>query len=340
MSKSVYLSPSTQEGNIGAAGYGTEEKRMNQVCDVTQKILEAHGLKTYRNKPEMTLKQLVADSNSKNPDIHLAIHSNAGGSSNAGRARGAEIYCYRFGGEGEKLARAIYNRLSPITPSSDRGVKESHSHFGLGKPLYETAYTSAPAALVEIAFHDNADDSKWIMANISVIGTTLARGVLDYFGIGYIEEKPQEPKPEVKGINVGTIVEIRQEALRYYPEGAKIPDWVKSDYLHKVTQTLSNGKPVIKNGKQCVLLGIKIRKTDKKELTGINTWVALDNLAEMTDLPSGQVFKTHTVLKGDTLWDISKKYLGSGFRYPEIMSLNKLQNTLLGAGQNLKLPKK
>lgn len=32
---------------------------------------------------------------------------------------------------------------------------------------------------------------------------------------------------------------------------------------------------------------------------------------------------THTVVKGDTLWDISKKYLGNATRWPEIYNLNK-----------------
>ncbi len=150
----------------------------------------------------MTLKEIVADSNNRKPDIHFAIHSNAGGQSAAGKARGSEVYCYRFGGEGDKLAKAIYARLAPITPSSDRGVKESHSHFGPGKPLYETAYTTAPAALVEIAFHDNAEDAKWIISNIRMIGIELARGILDYFGIVYVPPKQKYYRVQVGAFTV------------------------------------------------------------------------------------------------------------------------------------------
>jgi N-acetylmuramoyl-L-alanine amidase len=278
MSKSVYLSPSTQEGNIGVAGYGTEEQRMNQVCDITQRVLKAHGLVTYRNKPEMTLKELVADSNAKKPDIHLAIHSNAAGSANAGRARGAEVYCYRFGGEGERLARAVYQRLSAITPTADRGVKESHSHFGPGKPLYETAYTVAPAALVEVAFHDNPDDARWIMENIALIGTELARGVLDFFGMAYLEEQPQAVEQPGTGIAVGTVVEFLKEAIVYYPNGPTIPGWVKEDFRHVVTSDLYKGMPVLKGGKRCVLLGKKILRATNAESAGINTWAAQENL--------------------------------------------------------------
>lgn len=181
MTKSVYLSPSTQEKNIGVGNYGTEEMRMNQVADVTERLLKQHGLKVYRNKPEMTLAQVVDDSNSRKPDIHFAIHSNAG----SGNNRGCEIYCHRFGGKGEKLARNVYSEIEPITPSSDKGVKEGCNHFGQGKPLYELAKTVSPAALIEIAFHDNKDDAEWIIYNIEEIGTAIAKGILKYFDIEF-----------------------------------------------------------------------------------------------------------------------------------------------------------
>lgn len=187
MSKSVYLSPSTQESNMGTGDYGTEEGRMNQVADVTERVLKEHGITVYRNKPEMTLSQVVADSNSRKPDIHFAIHSNAGG------GRGCEVYCHKFGGNGEKLAKAVYSELSPLTPTGDRGVHEGYNFYGPGKHMYELAYTNSPAALVETAFHDNQSDAQWIINNLEDIGIALAKGVLDYFGIQYV---PTTQKPE------------------------------------------------------------------------------------------------------------------------------------------------
>lgn len=46
------------------------------------------------------------------------------------------------------------------------------------------------------------------------------------------------------------------------------------------------------------------------------------------------------VKKGDTLWGISRKYLGAGKRYKEIMKLNKLKNTIIYVDQRLKVPTK
>ncbi len=221
MSKSVYLSPSTQEKNIGVRNYGTEEKMMNKVADVTERVLKGHGLTVHRNKPEMLLAQVVTDSNNKKPDIHFAIHSNASN----GKARGCEVYCHKFGGEGEKLARAIYAELSPLTPTSDRGVMEGYNFYGSGKHMYELAKTIAPAALIEIAFHDNAEDAEWITYNIEEIGLALAKGVLKYFGIEYISESFQ----------IGQAVKLMKEKgiisdTDYWVNNAKAGKTVKGEY--------------------------------------------------------------------------------------------------------------
>jgi N-acetylmuramoyl-L-alanine amidase len=50
--------------------------------------------------------------------------------------------------------------------------------------------------------------------------------------------------------------------------------------------------------------------------------------------------KTYIVQKGDSLWGIARKQLGSGARYPEIISLNNLSSTTIYPGQVLKIPPK
>ena len=50
--------------------------------------------------------------------------------------------------------------------------------------------------------------------------------------------------------------------------------------------------------------------------------------------------QVHTVVKGDTLWGIAKQYLGSGFRYTEIVKLNGLKTSVIYSGQKLKIPQK
>lgn len=51
-------------------------------------------------------------------------------------------------------------------------------------------------------------------------------------------------------------------------------------------------------------------------------------------------YRTHKVVKGDTLYKIAQNYLGDGQRYKEIVSLNKLKSTVIDIGQVLKIPNK
>ena len=69
----VYLSPSLQEWNLGYGNYGTEEERMNQIADIVAYELQRHGLSVARNRPEMSLAEVVAESNSLNPRVHVAV---------------------------------------------------------------------------------------------------------------------------------------------------------------------------------------------------------------------------------------------------------------------------
>ena len=54
--------------------------------------------------------------------------------------------------------------------------------------------------------------------------------------------------------------------------------------------------------------------------------------------PAEETYRVHTVVKGDTLWDIAKKHLGDGSRYPEIKTLNSLDSNVIYSGWKLKIP--
>ena len=168
----VFISPSSQHDNVGVGNYGTEEVRMNQVADRVEKELKRVGIVTLRNNPSMDITQMVAASNNFGADVHLAIHSNAGG------ATGAEAYYYTGSTAGKKLAQAVYDNIAPMTPTGDRGVKATTE-------LYEVWATNGIATLVEIAFHDNAADAAFIINNIQELGIAIAKGVCSYLGINF-----------------------------------------------------------------------------------------------------------------------------------------------------------
>lgn len=61
-------------------------------------------------------------------------------------------------------------------------------------------------------------------------------------------------------------------------------------------------------------------------------------LVTMENKPEQENTVTHTVKQGDTLWGISRKYLGRGNLYPEIMEANGLKSTVIRPGMALNIP--
>lgn len=182
----VYLSPSSQHFNTGYGNYGVEERRMNLIADVVEYELQRLGITTTRNSPDQTLTELVADSNANSPKIHVAIQSQ---SSNA-LSRGAEIFYYREGSNGQRLASDIYSFLSEITPTEDIGLSDGSQVYG-GLGYYELRRTRAPAVIVMVGFHDNPLDADFIIENTYEIGVAIAKGIAEYLGVPYTDDTPQ-----------------------------------------------------------------------------------------------------------------------------------------------------
>ena len=51
-----------------------------------------------------------------------------------------------------------------------------------------------------------------------------------------------------------------------------------------------------------------------------------------------EIHRIHTVVRGDTLYEIAKAYLGNGSRYKEIKTLNGLTSNTIYVGMKLKIP--
>ena len=177
---SVFLSPSLQEWNPYING-GSEEYFMNLIADAVEPYLTASGIGFGRNSPNQTLSQAIAESNSGNYDLHLAIHSNAAGSANSGKVRGTDVYYYPTSAKGKRAAEIIAENYRNIYPLPDR-VKTVAS-----SGLAELKRTKAPAVLIETAYHDNLADAEWIQENIGAIGRNLAQSIAAFLNVPFKE---------------------------------------------------------------------------------------------------------------------------------------------------------
>lgn len=177
----LYLSPSTQENNYFVNG-GTEEYYMNLLADYMVPYLNASGIRYVRNTPSMTAVSSIAASNAGNYDLHLALHSNAAPEGRYGTARGSIAFYYPGSSEGRRAAQLIADGLKAIYPIPNLVRAESTTSIG------EVRRVRAPSVLLELAFHDNAEDANWIKQNLPAIARNLVISLTEYFDIPFFEQ--------------------------------------------------------------------------------------------------------------------------------------------------------
>ena len=176
----VYLSPSLQEFNPYLTG-GNEEQYMNLIVDAMIQYLEASGIDYTRNRPDMTLSEVINESNSDDYDLHLAIHSNAGPESFSGRLRGTDVYYWYNSELGEYFADIVAENFKDIYPNPEdvRAVPT--------QTLRELRRTFAPSVLIEVAYHDNPEDERFIKNNIDEIARNLVLSITEYFNVPFVD---------------------------------------------------------------------------------------------------------------------------------------------------------
>lgn len=164
----IYVSPSSQSANIGVGTYGKESDRMQALSDLLVPLLEDAGHTVYGGNNSLTLSERIAASNNADVDLHVALHSNAGGGS------GPETWYYTSSTNGQSLAQKILTKLKAISgAATGRTIKSSTS-------LIELSQTSAVATIVEVAFHDNQTDVNWMLAHWSDIAQAICNGIEEY----------------------------------------------------------------------------------------------------------------------------------------------------------------
>lgn len=174
----VYLSPSTQDYNPYIIG-GSEKYYMNLLADAMEPYLSSSGISYDRNDPNGNAAAAVARGNRGNYRLYLALHSNAAPEIYEGMLRGPDVYYYPTSAQGKRAAEIIANGLREIYPEPELVNTRTST------TLLELKRSKAPAVYLELAYHDNEQDARWIADNIDAIAENLVISIADFLGVPY-----------------------------------------------------------------------------------------------------------------------------------------------------------
>ena len=166
----LYIDPSHQHENQGVAGYGTEADNAFVIAKRVYEILQGSGLykAVHLGGFGLTLAQAIAEANSLGATLILDIHSDAGGSRGCTGLYKSAI--------GKEFIQCVYNKVSALTPSSDRGVSQ-RTDLGI------LNQTKGVAGLIEMFFHDSPEDVAFFESHKEDFAVAIAQGICDYFKV-------------------------------------------------------------------------------------------------------------------------------------------------------------
>ena len=236
-------------------------------------------------------------------------------SSAANDQRAITIECASDNSEPYAFKDVVYQRLIELcTDICKRNGKTKLLWLGdKTKTLNYTPKSDEMVLTVHRWFANKSCPGNWMYARMG----DLASKVTTALGS---EVKPVEPTKPTGTVKAGDLVTITGST---YYGGKAIPSWVKK--LRWYVVEVSGDRAVInkdESGKYAIMSPVKA-----SALAVAGTRPAED-------------YRIHTVVHGDTLWGIAKKYLGNGSRYKEIVSLNGLKSNVIYSGMKLKIPNK
>ena len=236
-------------------------------------------------------------------------------SSNANDQRAVTIECASDNTEPYAFKNVVYQRLIELcTDICKRNGKTKLLWLGdKAKTLNYTPKSDEMVLTVHRWFANKSCPGNWMYARMG----DLASKVTAVLGG---DVKPADPVKPTGTLHVGDLVTITGST---YYNGKAIPSWVKK--LRWYVVEVSGDRAVINK--------------DESGRYAIMSPVKTSALAVAGTKPAKD-YRIHTVVHGDTLWAIAKKYLGNGSRYKEIVSLNGLKSNVIYSGMKLKIPNK
>ena len=156
---------------------------------------------------------------------HLDIHTDAGG------GRGASAFFLSEAGKG--FITQVYKEISNLTPWGDGSVSYRDN-------LYVLKHTDAVAGLVEVSFHDDKEQAKWIHLNIDNIAKAIVRGLVSTTGLVKVENtEPTTVDPAYKNCVDLVSAKIGLASPEYWTKlkpGEKVP----AEYCMRIIEKMAN----------------------------------------------------------------------------------------------------
>ena len=252
----IYLSPSDQNDNKYAYGDYTEAQICRKIAESAKKHIDRQpNMSAKLAGKNLSIAERVAESNEWDADVHMPIHTNAGGGD------GTLVLCWK-GNRKNKYVVAIYKSVSNLTPTKDDGIRENTS-------LYEIKKSAGVCVYLEAEFHDNSTYAKWIVNHIDDIGEAIAKGLCTAAGVKYVAQSSSSSSTS----SAKKLYRVQVGAYKHINNAEKIGADLKKDgysvYIYPA------------NGQYKVQCGAYTSKknadtlADKLEKDGYNTYVYL-----------------------------------------------------------------
>lgn len=185
----IYLSPENRANPY--TGVNTNEsEQMYRVAELAKPMLEEMGYDVFIADVNTSIKgdaefNRQTEAGQMGADVYVALHSDAiGGNKNSdGRYQGTKIF-YNGNNKGAlELSQFIYDRVSALTPTNDRGIHDDiyESMINNQTPYAEIRLPTMANLLMEVEFHDYQLYAEWIVNNAENIARCVALGIDDYF---------------------------------------------------------------------------------------------------------------------------------------------------------------
>lgn len=188
MAKKIYFSPSDQTRNTYAAGNTNEAEQCRKIALACVKAAKRCGFEALTDAEaggDYAMEHRIEQSNEWGADAHIPIHTNAFN----GKVSGTRMFCFSIPGDGYDICKAIMEALAPITPGESDNITTAR--------FAEILQADAPTAYIEVGFHDNPTEARWIFDHTEDIAEAIVKGLCNYYGVKYAAPSAQKPPDPV-----------------------------------------------------------------------------------------------------------------------------------------------